>query len=156
VERLENLVLLVRIIREHPVFGIGPGHYGVFWGQTVHGDPHYWPGYTPNMDFLKVFAETGVVGFLLLLLLLGFLARLFVRGYRAIPAQERSRYLALLFGALAILLNMAIGYELLHAFFWINVGTLLYLVDRHRWTSRWSGSSSWGHASRELRPATPS
>jgi hypothetical protein len=30
------------------------------------------------------------------------------------------------------MLNMTIGYELLHAFFWINIGALLYLVDRGR------------------------
>jgi O-antigen ligase len=129
VERLGNIVLLLGIIREHPLFGIGPGHYGVYWGQALHGDWQYNPGYTPNMDFLKVFAETGIAGFLLILLLLGYLVRLFARSYRRLPSQERSRYLALFLGALAIMLNMTIGYELLHAFFWINIGALLYLVD---------------------------
>jgi O-antigen ligase len=129
VERLGNIVLLLRIIQEHPLFGIGPGHYGVYWGQALHGDWRYNPGYTPNMDFLKVFAETGIAGFLLILLLLGFLIRLFTRAYRTLPHQERPRYLALGLGALAIMLNMTIGYELLHAFFWINVGALLYFVD---------------------------
>jgi hypothetical protein len=132
VERLGNLLLLVGIIRQHPFVGIGAGHYGVYRGQVVFGDPMYSPGYTPNMDFLKVFAETGVLGFLLLILLLGFLVRGFVRGYAVVPASKRPTYLALLLGALAIMLNMTIGYELLHAFFWINVGTLLYYVD-------WSG-----------------
>ena len=93
----------------------------------------YYPGYTPNMDFLKVFAETGVLGFVLLLLLLGFLVRRFVQGYAVVPAEARPTYLALLLGALTIMLNMSIGYELLHAFFWINVGMLLYYAD-------WSGS----------------
>ena len=85
------------------------------------------------MDFLKVFAETGVLGFVLLLLLLGFLVRRFVQSYQMVPAETRPTYLALLLGALTIMLNMSIGYELLHAFFWINVGMLLYYVD-------WSGS----------------
>jgi O-antigen ligase len=130
VERLGNIVLLLGIIREHPLFGIGPGHYGVYWGQAIHGDWRYNPGYSPNMDFLKVFAETGVAGFLLLLLLLGYLVRLFWRSYPGLPQHQRSRYLALFLGALAIMLNMTIGYELLHAFFWINIGVLLYFVDR--------------------------
>jgi O-antigen ligase len=141
VERLQNVLLLVQIIREHPIFGIGPGHYGVFWGRTVYGDPYYNPGYTPNMDFLKVFAETGVVGFVLLLLLLGFLSRLCIRAFRTMPSTDRSLYLALLLGALGIVLNMAIGYELLHAFFWINVGLLLYLADRHRPDAGGTGGS---------------
>jgi O-antigen ligase len=130
VERLGNLVLLLTIISEHPLFGIGPGHYGVYWGQAVHGDWRYNPGYTPNMDFLKVFAETGIAGFVLLLVLLGFLVRLFLKSYRVVPLADRPRYLALLLGAVAIMLNMTIGYELLHAFFWINVGILLYFADR--------------------------
>jgi O-antigen ligase len=130
VERMGNLVLLVGIIREHPFFGIGAGHYGVYRGQMLFGDWRYSPGYTPNMDFLKVFAETGVMGFVLLLLLLGFLVRRFARGYRTVPAEHRPIYMALLLGALTILLNMTIGYELLHAFFWINVGLLLYYLDR--------------------------
>jgi O-antigen ligase len=130
VERLGNILLLLGIIREHPLFGIGPGHYGVYWGQALHGDWRYNPGYTPNMDFLKVFAETGVVGFILILLLLGFLIRLFAKAYRTLPPEERASYLAFFLGALAIMLNMTIGYELLHAFFWINIGVLLYFVDR--------------------------
>jgi O-antigen ligase len=130
VERLQNLVLLVSIIREHPLFGIGAGHYGVYRGQALYGDWRYNPGYTPNMDFLKVFAETGIVGFILILLLLGWLVRLFIRSARRIPAAERPTYLAFLLGAVTILLNMTIGYELLHAFFWINIGVLLFLVDQ--------------------------
>jgi O-antigen ligase len=136
VERLENLVLLVAIIRQYPLFGIGPGHYGVFWGETLFGDWRYNPGYTPNMDFLKVFAETGVIGFALILLLLGGLVRLFLRSYRRIPGDKRSSYLALFLGATTIILNMAIGYELLHAFFWINIGVLLYYVDQYAQSAR--------------------
>jgi O-antigen ligase len=132
VERLSNLVLLLGIIREYPFFGIGPGHYGVYWGQAIHGDPRYNPGYTPNMDFLKVFAETGIVGFVLILFLLGYLVRIFARASRPILPGERSQYWAFFLGALAIMLNMTIGYELLHAFFWINIGALLYLADRGR------------------------
>jgi O-antigen ligase len=130
VERLGNILLLVSIIREHPFFGIGPGHYGVYWGQAIHGDRLYEPGYTPNMDFLKVFAETGIVGFVLILFLLGYLIRLFARARRSTLFRDRSQYWAFFLGALAIMLNMSIGYELLHAFFWINIGVLLYLVDR--------------------------
>lgn len=136
VERLENFLLLLRIIQEHPGFGIGPGQFGAYWGQALYGDWRYDPGYTPNMDFLKVFAETGVIGFILLLVLLGALVRTFYRAYRSIPLEERSRYLAFAVGAAGILLNMAIGYELLHAFFWINIAALLYFVDRARAEAR--------------------
>lgn len=136
VERLQNLLLLVAIIREHPGFGIGPGQYGAYYGQTFYGDWRFSPGYTPNMDFLKVFAETGILGFVFLMVLLGYLARLVYRWYRTVPPETQSGYLAFALGGLGLLLNMVIGYELLHAFFWINVGALLYFVDRTRDTSR--------------------
>ena len=132
VERLGNLLLLLTIVREHPFLGIGPGQYGVYWGQAIHGDVYKSPGYTPNMDFLKVFAETGAAGFALILFLLGFLIRLFARAYRVLSSEERPYYAAFFLGALAIMLNMTIGYELLHAFFWINIGALLSKVDQNR------------------------
>jgi hypothetical protein len=48
------------------------------------------------------------------------------------PSVGQPIYLAFMLGALTILLNMAIGYELLHTFFWMNVGVLLFYVDRLR------------------------
>jgi hypothetical protein len=129
VERLENLVLLVDVIRHNPVFGIGPGQYGVFRGVTLFGDPNYSPGYYPNMDFLKIFAEVGAVGFLIVLIMLASLVRFVARAYKRVDPGQRERYLAFFLGALAILCNMLIGYELLHVFFWINVGMLMYLAE---------------------------
>jgi len=129
VERLENLVLLVDVIRHNPVFGIGPGQYGVFRGLTLFGDPNYSPGYYPNMDFLKIFAEVGAVGFLIVVVMLASLVRFVARAFKRVDPGQRERYLAFFLGALAILCNMLIGYELLHVFFWINVGMLMYLAE---------------------------
>jgi hypothetical protein len=129
VERLENLVLLVSVIRENPWLGIGPGQYGVFRGITLFGDPNYAPTYYPNMDFLKILAEVGIIGFLIVMGLLASLVRLVARGYKWISPGNRDRYLAFFLGALAILCNMLIGYELLHVFFWINMGMLMHLAE---------------------------
>lgn len=136
VERLENLVLLLDVIQNHALFGIGPGQYGVFRGFMLFGDPGYAPTYYPNMDFLKIFAEVGIVGFLIVLVMLGSLIRFVFREYRWVPAGKRERYLAFLLGAAAILCNMLIGYELLHVFFWINVGMLIYLAEASNEVSR--------------------
>jgi hypothetical protein len=57
------------------------------------------------------------------------LVRLVTRGYKHISVDKRDRYLAFFLGALAILCNMLIGYELLHVFFWINMGMLMYLAE---------------------------
>lgn len=129
VERIENLILLLDVIQNHALFGIGPGQYGVFRGVMLFGDPGYAPTYYPNMDFLKIFAEVGIVGFLIVLVMLGSLIRFAFRAYQQIPTGKRERYLAFFLGAVAILCNMLIGYELLHVFFWMNVGVLIYLAE---------------------------
>ncbi len=81
------------------------------------------------MDFLKILAEVGIIGFLIVVALLVSLIRLVARGYKRISPDKRDRYLAFFLGALAILCNMLIGYELLHVFFWINMGMLMYLAE---------------------------
>lgn len=129
VERLENLVLLLDVIQNHALFGIGPGQYGVFRGVMLFGDPGYAPGYYPNMDFLKIFAEVGIVGFIIVVIMLGSLIRFAYRAYRWVPPSKQERYLAFFLGALAIFCNMLVGYELLHVFFWVNVGVLIYLAE---------------------------
>jgi hypothetical protein len=129
VERLQNLFLLLSIVRDHLLFGIGAGQYGVYRGEVLFGDPLFNPGYTPNMDFLKVMAEVGLVGFLVVAAMLGGLLYTFIRTRSSLPSRLRPRYLAFLLGAIGILLNMLVGYELLHVFFWLNVGFLLYLSE---------------------------
>jgi len=129
VERLENLFLLLSIARDHLLFGIGAGQYGVFRGEILFGNPMHRPGYTPNMDFLKVLAEVGLVGFLVVAAMMAGLLYTFIRDRSSLPPRLRPRFHAFLLGAIGILLNMLIGYALLHVFFWLNVGFLLYLSE---------------------------
>lgn len=145
VERLQNLFLLLSIIGQNPLFGIGPGQYGVFRGETLFGDPLYYPGYTPNMDFLKVLAEVGLVGFLVVLGMLCTLLYAFSRAGSRLPPHRRPRFLAFQLGTVGILLNMFVGYELLHVFFWLNIGFLLYLSEVARETG---GGRNGGESSR--------
>jgi O-antigen ligase len=129
IERLENLFLLLTIARDHLWFGIGAGQYGIFRGEMLYSDPLANPGYTPNMDFLKILAEVGLVGFVVILGMLGSLLYRFFRTRLQLPVRLRPRFLAFLLGALGILLNMLVGYEFLHVFFWLNVGFLMYLAE---------------------------
>lgn len=142
VERLQNLFLLLSIIGQYPLFGIGAGQYGVFRGETLYSDPLVDPGYTPNMDFLKVLAEVGLVGFIVVLGMLCTLLYVFFRTGSKLPAHRRPRFLAFQLGAVGILLNMFVGYELLHVFFWLNIGFLLYLAELEREIGGDTGGSS--------------
>jgi hypothetical protein len=129
-DRLENLGILTTIIREQPFDGIGVGQYGTYRGELLFGDPHTNPNYAAGNDIVAIFAETGAFGFGLVALLFGVLFSKFIGVLPRLRPAEYDCYLPFLIGALAIFLNMFIGYEFLHAFFWVNLGVLLYLY-RH-------------------------
>ena len=135
VQRFGEILILIDIIRHHTFLGIGAGQYGIYRGVLFYGNPMFAPGWTPNMDFLQVFAETGIIGFIITVATIGALVIFFVRSYPRVVEDDRETYLAFLLGAIAIILNMFIGYELLHVFFWINVGVLLYLAERAYWST---------------------
>lgn len=131
VERASNAGNLVSIILANLFTGIGAGQYGPFVGYVAMGNKDFLPKtYYPNFDFLKIFAETGLIGFGLVMVML---VRLFVNFFRALALlgdEQRERLLALLLGAIGIVLNMFIGYEFLHVFFWVNVGFLMFLAEK--------------------------
>ena len=141
-DRLDNLGIMLTIIEKEPFDGIGVGQYGTYRGALLFNNPYDNPNYTAGNDIVSIFAETGVFGFLLVALLFIVLFSKFTRVLPRLSKPEREHYLPFLIGALTIFLNMCIGYEFLHAFFWVNLGVLLYLYR------------AWGHAGRYtgLRP----
>ena len=126
-DRLDNLGIMLTIIKDKPLDGIGVGQYGTYRGALLFNNPYDNPNYTAGNDLVSIFAETGVFGFLLVALLFGVLFSKFVGVLPRLSRSEREHYLPFLIGALTIFLNMFIGYEFLHAFFWVNLGVLLYL-----------------------------
>lgn len=126
-DRLENLGILTSIIREQPFDGIGVGQYGTYRGEILFGDPQTNPNYSAGNDIVAIFAETGAFGFGLIALLFGVLFGKFFGVLPRLTRKQHEHYLPFLIGALTIFLNMFIGYEFLHAFFWVNLGVLLYL-----------------------------
>lgn len=126
-DRLENLGILTTIIEDEPFDGIGVGQYGVYRGALLFNDPFDSPNYNAGNDIITIFAETGVFGFVLIASLFSVLFGKFIGVLPRLPKREREHYLPFLIGALTIFLNMFIGYEFLHAFFWVNIGVLLYL-----------------------------
>ncbi|GAA4753795.1 O-antigen ligase family protein [Amnibacterium soli] len=132
-ERADNATLLVHAFQTHPVFGIGPGQYGAFRSQQL-GIPVD-NGYYPNNDYLKVLAETGIPALAMFAAILGVFVWALVRGARSqgigdgASSTEAANRAGLLFatgvGGVLIAFNMIIGYEMLHVFFWINLGIVV-------------------------------
>ena len=142
-DRLDNLGIMLTIIEKEPLDGIGVGQYGTYRGALLFNNPYDNPDYTAGNDIVSIFAETGIFGFLLVALLLTVLFGKFIGVVPRLSRGEREHYLPFLIGALTIFLNMLIGYEFLHAFFWVNLGVLLYLYR------------AWGHAGRRTGPRAP-
>ena len=126
-DRVENLGIMLSIIEDEPLDGIGVGQYGTYRGALVFNNPLENPNYAAGNDIISIFAETGVFGFALVAFLFTVLFSKFLGVVGRLTRGRRERYLPALIGALTIFLNMFIGYEFLHAFFWINLGVLLYL-----------------------------
>ena len=127
--RLDNVRLLLSIIGRYPALGIGLGQYGTYRGAALFDDPSTAPGYYANNDVLSVFAEAGALAFLVMWGLVAVLLGRAVRLRRALAPPRELLVLPFLLGAVVMVANMFIGYELLHSFFWINLGALLYLLE---------------------------
>jgi O-Antigen ligase len=114
------------LFSDHPVGGVGAGAFAVARrpirsNTTFAIEPHNLP--------LQFLAETGIVGFLLLLGAGGALAFGVVRTLRLLPEQEAAAGAALALAALAYLLHSLIDYDwdfvALSAPFMVVVGVLL-------------------------------
>ncbi|WP_368657620.1 O-antigen ligase family protein [Metabacillus halosaccharovorans] len=128
-ERFENAEILSNVIKESPILGIGAGQYGIYRSQVLPVE--YNPGYYPNNDYLKIFGELGIIGFIIVMWFFYKLFKASYFSYKFIPKKERAIFLANLIGTITIMLNMMIGYEFLHVFFWINVGLLMYHCEKY-------------------------
>ncbi|MGL4610997.1 MAG: O-antigen ligase family protein [Trueperaceae bacterium] len=131
-ERLDNTELLVSIIKENWMIGVGVGQYGPVRSAILYDDPNQEAEYFANNDFLTFFAEIGIFGFILGCAILSTVVHMLFYSMK-LSREKLLVFLPYLFGAIAITLNMLIGYEFLHSFFWINIGVLLYL------RGEWSG-----------------
>lgn len=126
-ERLENATIMTNIIKNEFLFGIGAGQYGTY--RSLLLPVEYNPSYYPNNDYLKVFAELGIIGFVVLIIFLGYVIVFSIQSYRKMNEEQKPFFMAVSIGTVVIALNMLIGYELLHIFFWVNLGILFFMGE---------------------------
>lgn len=127
-ERLWNIMQLVQVIQREPWLGIGFGQYSTYISHLLYGDPMA-TLYRANMDYLSLVAETGAFGLLLFLSFLGTVYAATLRACRHVPRQQQRMMVAVLVSLTTILLNMMIGYAMMHIMLWIHFGLILYLLD---------------------------
>lgn len=144
--------------KEHPVTGVGPGHYDLHWPQHR---PPLWraqlrPIYAHN-DYLNTLADWGAAGLLLVFAFAGGLAWGIGQSWRAVRRElaetdrRRSNKQALLYGASFGLVALAL-HSLLEFNFQIPgialaaVSLMALLAAQTRWTKEacWLRTPRWG------------
>ncbi|MBI4128665.1 MAG: O-antigen ligase family protein, partial [Parcubacteria group bacterium] len=118
-ERERERAPTLRMITEHPVFGVGIGNYTAFLAQYRSID-EAWMLQPPHNLYLLVASEIGIVGALMLLTVWCCVGS---AGVRASP-QSRERILKL--GVLLLLAGAGFGD---HAFWTLQQGQLLFWIS---------------------------
>ena len=121
-----------RMVRAHPVLGVGPDNFRLVYG--AYAGVAWWDvGIHANNFYIEWLADTGVVGFVVLVLMLTALGRYVWRGLVAATTDERG---LLLTGSAALVAWCVHGVlDAFHEFwptlipFWLIVGATVRLAD---------------------------
>jgi putative inorganic carbon (HCO3(-)) transporter len=111
--------------REHPWLGVGPGNFGA--ASFGYPDPRVNPDSSiVNNEYLEVLAETGTVGFLVLLTLLGLVL---LRSVVALRQASDPFIRAVLIGITAAFIGMLVQYNFFSTLYiihiWVTIGLLV-------------------------------
>ena len=116
-----------RIFLEYPIFGVGPGAFGSVYASFQ--DVPWLYSRNAHNHLLQILTETGLLGFLLFILLLGSVIKLFAKGK---IREEKEIYYGCLISISGLLLHSLIDYDLstvsLYIFFWLLTGVSLGLL----------------------------
>ena len=115
--RLDATIKPIETFENHPVLGIGPGNYGVYYRtHEVHN------------SYLAILGETGLLGVVTFATFLVLLARCGLRGLHALrPTDAHALGLAFLFGFGLLLLYQMTALGLRQRPLWFAAGLLIAL-----------------------------
>ncbi|MFC1632749.1 O-antigen ligase family protein [Patescibacteria group bacterium] len=123
-ERLDTWTQAWEIFKEKPVFGIGPGNFGPY----VSRQPWEAPGngwLIVNNEPLELLAETGIVGFGLVLI---FIVGVLWAALRAAFRTGNQYYKAVLIGGIAALVGIIVQWQTFSILFVMHIWVLLGLL----------------------------
>jgi len=104
--RAKNYHVTWEMLKEHPFVGIGLDCYRKFFGQ--YSNLRFSEEVkVPDSIYLMHLAETGLLGFLGLLLLLGYVLGRAWKIYKRLETKEREFIFAVLLGFIGLIVNMA-------------------------------------------------
>jgi len=125
VERVYTMEEAYHAWLSHPLLGIGPGSFGPYVAAHPLDMPN--DGYLiVNNEYVELFAETGIIGFLLFALII---AIIYARSYKAIKVAKDKFVKALLIGLLIALAGILVQYNTFSILYimhiWVTIGLII-------------------------------
>ena len=120
--RFEMWSTAISMFKDHPIFGVGLSNYTFLFSNYGSAGVLGYNPYTHNL-YLKILAESGIVGELLFLILCFTLLKLCIK-----YAQIDRKAIMILFGVLAFLIQgMTVEFFTSNYFWFLLIAGLLYM-----------------------------
>lgn len=120
--------LAIKAFEQHPIQGIGPGNFGTFANATLPGQFTGTTAIAEN-EPLELLAETGIIGFGLIV---GFFAAVLVSAVRYLLRQPRDERWAWVAAMTIALIGIAVQYQtfstLYITYIWVSIGFLIRVL----------------------------
>jgi O-antigen ligase len=104
--RIRNYFTTFKILKQHPWVGIGLNHYRLLFNQYSSSSIEY-ELRVPESMYLEHLAETGIIGFLGLVILLTHTVRKAWLGYRKLADENKEMLLVIIMSFMGLLFNLA-------------------------------------------------
>jgi len=134
-DRIETGRILIEMITDHPVMGIGIGNFAYRFGSYAHKSDkltdeafklRYPATWRANNDYLSIAAETGIPGLAVFLIFLGSLLSFLVQTLKKARGKAEEAIIAgILFAVVAMLLQAFASFSILNPFAWV-LSALVY------------------------------
>ena len=132
VDRLATARILLRMVKDHPIMGIGPGNFPYHMasyaqgeaGLSVSGYKTTYPAtWKANNDYLTVAAETGIVGLIIFALFIVALLRSLVHVAKSVKGlADDYTILGIACSIVALMLQASVSFTILNPFIWVLSG----------------------------------
>jgi O-antigen ligase len=138
-DRVETAKILLRMISDYPLLGIGPGNFAYKVGSYTHKGAGltdatklavYPASWRANNDYLTIPAETGIPAFLVFMLFIGALLKYHFGVLKSVRGTaDEAIIVGMVFAVIALLLQAFAAFSILNPFIWV-LSALIYGYHR--------------------------
>lgn len=127
--RLEFYLISLKMFKDHPLTGVGPGNFGLYYPK-YEKDPRFYSKFVHNF-YLQVLCEYGIFGFVIFAVILFLVIKEYLK---ALKLSKSTKYFPLIWGLVAgcvgVLLHIMVHLDWLFSappfYFWVFTGIIFY------------------------------